>query len=87
MRAYSFEAVVERHVKLVGSYTIRDEKAVKKLLSGLIKLIFLHGEFDNRELRRVVDLAVELRQNVVNILSEMAPHEFPRKCLGAEVVS
>jgi len=87
MRAYSFEAVVEQHVKLVGSYTIRDEKAVKKLLSGLIKLIFPHGEFDGRGLRMIVDLAVELRQNVVNILSEMAPHEFPRKRLGAEVVS
>jgi len=86
MRVYSFEAVVEQHVELVGSYTIRDEKAVKKLLSGLMKLIFPHGEFDSRELRRIVDLAVELRQDVVNILSEKAPHEFPRKRLGAEVV-
>ena len=86
MRVYSFEAVVEQHVELVGSYTIRDEKAVKKLLSGLIKLIFPHGEFDSKELRRVVDLAIELRQNVVNILSEIAPHEFPRKRLGAEVI-
>jgi len=86
MRAYSFEAVVEQHVELVGSYTIRDEKAVKKLLSGLIKLVFSHGEFDNRELRCIADLAIELRQNVVNILSEMAPYEFPRKRLSAEVV-
>jgi len=86
MRVQSFEAVVEQHVELVGSYTIRDEKAVKKLLSGLMKLIFPQGEFDSSELRRVVDLAVELRQNVVDILSEKAPHEFPRKRLGAEVV-
>jgi len=86
VRTYSFEAVVEQHVELVGSYTIRDEEAVKKLLSGLIKLIFPHGVFDSNELRRVVDLAMELRQNVVNILSKMAPYEFPSKRLGARVV-
>jgi len=86
MRAHSFEAIVEQHVELVGNYTIRDEKAVKKLLSGLIKLVFPHGEFDNRELKKIVDIAVELRQNIVNVLSELAPHEFPRKRLGAQVI-
>ena len=86
MRAFSFEAIVEQHVELIGPYTIRDEKAVKKLLSGLIKLLFPHGEFDNRELREVVDLAVSLRQNVANVLSELSPHEFPRKRLDAQVV-
>jgi len=86
LRAYSFESLVEHHVELVGNYTIRDERAVKKLLSGMMKLIFPHGEFDNRELKKVVDIVVELRQNIVNILSELAPHEFPRKRLSARVL-
>ncbi len=86
MRTKSFEALVEQHVELVGNYTIRDEKAVKKLLSGIIKLVFPHGEFDSRELKDIVDIIVELRQNVVNILSELAPQEFPRKQLGAQVL-
>jgi len=86
MRAYSLEALVGQHVELVGGYTIRDEKAVKKVLSGLVKLVFPHGEFDNSELRKLAALAVELRQNVVNILSELSPHEFPRKTLDVRVV-
>ncbi len=86
MRAYSFETLVEQHVELVDNYTIRDEKAVKKLLSGTIKLVYPHGEFDNRELKKIIDIVVELRQNVVNILSELAPHEFPRKRLSAQVL-
>lgn len=86
MRVSSFEKLVEQHVELIGDYTIRDEKAVKKLLSGLLKLVFPHGEFDGRELRKVVDMAVELRQNIVDILSSIAPYEFPRKQLGARVV-
>jgi len=86
MRVYSFSKIVEQHVELEGSYTIRDEKAVKKLLSGLLKLIFPHGEFDNRELKAVAALAVELRQNIVDILSKIAPHEFPGKKLGVRVL-
>uniref|UniRef100_A0A7J3ZK12 BREX system Lon protease-like protein BrxL n=1 Tax=Fervidicoccus fontis TaxID=683846 RepID=A0A7J3ZK12_9CREN len=86
MRAQSFEALVEQHVELVGEYTIRDERAVKKLLSGLVKLVFPHKEFDSSELRKLAAIAVELRQNVVGVLSELSPHEFPRKTLSVRVV-
>ena len=86
MRSRSFDAIVEQHFELVGNYTIRDEKAVKKLLSGLLKLVVPHGEFDRKELEEVASTAVELRQNVVNILSEMAPQEFPRKRLEIRVM-
>ena len=83
MRARSFEPLVEQSVELVGDYTIRDEKAVKKLLSGILKLVFPHGEYDRSELTEIVSLTVELRQNIVDILSEMSPSEFPRKRLSA----
>jgi len=86
MRTFSLETQIEQYVELRGSYTIRDEKAVKKLLSGMMKLIFPHGEFDNSELERIVEMTIELRQNIANILSELAPHEFPRKRLEAEVI-
>ena len=86
MRAHSFKALVEQHIELVGNYTIRDEKAVKKLLSGMLKLIFPHGEFDKKELMNIVSIAVELRQNIVNMLSQMSPHEFPRKQLNVKVL-
>jgi len=86
MRAYSSEALVGQHIELVGEYTIRDEKAVKKLLSGLVKLVFPHGEFDSSELKKLATIAVELRQNIVNVLSELSPHEFPKKTLDVRVV-
>ena len=86
MRARSFEPLVEQSVELVGDYTIRDEKAVKKLLSGILKLIFPNEEFDKSELTSIVNLTLELRQNVVNLLSEMSPSEFPKKRLNARVI-
>lgn len=85
MRTRSFETIVEQSIELIGNYTIRDEKAVKKLLSGILKLIFPHGEFDKSELIKVSNLAVELRQRIVDILSELSPHEFPRKKLSIKV--
>jgi len=86
MRSYSLETLIEQKFELQGSYTIRDEKAVRKLLSGLIKLVFPHGEFDDKELRNIINIATELRQNIINILSELAPHEFPRKRISIEVI-
>jgi ATP-dependent Lon protease len=81
MRDISFEALVEQHFEFGSNFTIRDEKAVKKLLSGLLKVLFPHGSFDKKELAEIAELAAELRQNVVNILSVLSPAEFPRKSL------
>ncbi|RLE99537.1 MAG: BREX system Lon protease-like protein BrxL, partial [Thermoprotei archaeon] len=86
MRTRSFEPLVSQSIELIGDYTIRDERAVKKLLSGILKLIFPHGEFDKNDLIDIVNLILRLRQNVVDMLSEMSPSEFPRKRLNARVV-
>ena len=86
MRTRSFEPLVSQSIELIGDYTIRDERAVKKLLSGILKLIFPHGEFDKNDLIDIVNLILRLRQNVVDMLSEMSPSEFPRKRLSARVV-
>ena len=85
LRSHSFEALVSETFELIGDYTIRDEKAVRKLLSGLMKLLYPHGEFDKGELERIARIAVELRQYIANMLSEMAFHEFPKKVLGIRV--
>ena len=86
LRRESFKDIVDNHVELIGNYTIRDENAVKKLASGLIKVLFPNREFNNQELRQVISLSVEMRQNVANQLSEMSPGEFPRKELSFRVL-
>lgn len=85
LRKESFREVINAHVEFGDNFTIRDENAVRKIASGLVKIIFPDREFDNRELKRVLSLAVEMRQYVVNELSEMAPAEFPRKRLEVKV--
>lgn len=85
LRTYSLEALVNDHIELVGNYTIRDEKAVRKLLSGIIKLVFPNGEFNKTELQEIANVAAELRQSIANVLTEMAPYEFPKKELSVKV--
>ncbi len=85
LRKESFWSIAEAHIELGENFTIRDEKAVQKTVSGLTKLLFPHGEFDNSELRLVLDLALELRQYIVDMLSFLSPKEFPRKLLESRV--
>jgi len=85
LRDYSYRHIVDEHLELSGGYSIRDQEALRRILSGLIKLLFPHGEFDKSELGEIAELAVELRQRVVNLLSVLSPREYPRRRLEVRV--
>ena len=71
-----------RHVHEVGLpgwTTRRDTVAIEKNSSSLLKLIYPHQQWSRYELKEVVKLAVELRTNVRDQLSVMAPGEFGSK--------
>lgn len=56
--------------------TSRDVRAVHKTLSGLLKLLYPHGEVSDDQLVEVLAIAVEGRQRVRNQLHLMAPGEY-----------
>jgi len=85
LRSESFDGLVQDHVELVGQYTIRDEKAVRKLVSGALKLIYPNGSIERAVLQRVVNLVIDLRNNVVRLLTALSPSEYPAKKLSAVV--
>ena len=58
---------------------------MKKIASGLVKLLFPDKTFDMSELRRVVDVAVEYRQRVRDWLHKVDPGEFPKEKLVVAV--
>ncbi|MEM4570037.1 MAG: BREX system Lon protease-like protein BrxL [Desulfurococcaceae archaeon] len=82
LRKESLVGEVSKHVELLGNVTIRDERAVKKIVSAFMKLLFPDLEFDKRELQVVVQHAVELRQRVRDWLHKLSPGEFPRETLS-----
>ena len=65
----------------------RDERAVHKTLSGLLKLLYPHGQINDDELEEAVVLACELRQRVRDQLHLMAPGEYDRIKLGVRLTS
>lgn len=85
LRSESFDSVVQDHVELAGQYTIRDEKAVRKLIAGTVKLLYPNGAIERSVLQRVVNLVVDLRNNVVKLLTALSPSEYPAKKLSAVV--
>jgi len=85
LRKENFKDIIEGHVEFIGNYTIRDENAVKKTASGLLKILFPNREFNNKELEQVISLSVEMRQIVTDQLSQMSLGEFPRKELSFKV--
>ncbi|MDP7983148.1 MAG: BREX system Lon protease-like protein BrxL [Conexivisphaerales archaeon] len=75
-RKASLVGEVGRHLELQGDVTIRDERAIKKTVSAFVKLLFPDLEFDQRELKIVVDFAVGMRQRVRDWLHKLSPGEF-----------
>jgi ATP-dependent Lon protease len=73
-----------RRLPLSPSLTRRDQVAVERLASGLLKLLYPDGAVTDPELREIVTLACELRQRVHDQLSVLAPGEFKPRQIGFE---
>jgi len=76
-----FYYLVSKRVEL-SNVTGRDERAIKRLASGILKLIAPHKEVDDVELKMALDIAVEYRQRVADWLHFIRPGEFERKKIG-----
>jgi len=56
----------------------RDERAVRKTMSGLLKLLHPHGEWARAELREYLELALEGRRRVKEQLKKLAAHDYAK---------
>jgi ATP-dependent Lon protease len=71
-----------RDVPLHPGLTRRDQVAVERLTSGLMKLLYPDGVTTPEELLEVVSFACEMRQRVHNQLCKLAPGEFKPKMIA-----
>jgi ATP-dependent Lon protease len=71
-----------RSVALREGQTKRDQTAVERIGSGLVKLLYPDGNLTDDELREVVLLACEYRQRVHDQLVKLAPGEFRPKVIA-----
>lgn len=67
--------------------TSRDVRAIYKTLSGLLKLMYPHGEVSDNQLEELVSLAIEGRQRIRNQLHLMAPGEYAPVQISARIIN
>ncbi len=81
LRDEDFQPIVRR-LPLANNLTKRDQAAVERLGSGMLKMLYPDGQVTDQELAEVGTLACELRQRVHRQLCEIAPGEFKDKTIA-----
>ena len=75
-RKQNFTESIDQHFSFGDHLNARDVKAVRKTVSGLIKLLYPHGEFSREELIELIELGLEGRRRVKEQLKKMGSFEF-----------
>ncbi len=76
LRKHNFTEIIDRHFSVGSHLNARDVKAVRKSVSGLVKLIYPHGELSKDELGELLELALEGRRRVKEQLKKMGSFEY-----------
>ncbi len=76
LRKHNYTEVIDRHFSLGAHLNARDRKAVRKTVSGLMKILFPHGEVAQEDLAEILELAIEGRRRVKEQLKKMGSFEY-----------
>lgn len=78
MRKHSFVTALDNDFSLGSHLAARDEKAVRKTVSGLLKILHPHGEWSHGDLREYLEFALEGRRRVKEQLKKLAAHDYAK---------
>lgn len=78
VRKQSFVRAIDDEFAFGAHLSARDEKAVRKTVSGLLKILHPHGEWTRAELREYLEFAMEGRRRVKEQLKKLAPHDYAK---------
>lgn len=78
MRKQTFVRAIDQDFTLGSHLAARDEKAVRKTVSGLLKILHPHGEWSHGDLREYVEFAIEGRRRVKEQLKKLAAHDYAK---------
>ena len=78
LRKQTFVRAIDEDFALGTHLSARDEKAVRKTVSGLLKILHPHGEWSHGELREYLEFAMEGRRRVKEQLKKLAAHDYAK---------
>jgi ATP-dependent Lon protease len=76
LRKCSYADYAERHFRFGAHLGGRDQKAVRKIVSGLVKLLHPDGQVSQEELQEYLSYAMEMRRRVKEQLKKMGGLEY-----------
>lgn len=76
MRKRSFSDAIDQYFKIGNNLNQRDIIAVRKTVSGLLKIIYPHGDFDKAAVEKCLIYALESRRRVKEQLKKIGGMEF-----------
>ncbi len=76
LRKHNYTEIIDRHFSLGTHLNARDVKAVRKSVSGLVKLVYPHEEITWDELAELLAIALEGRRRVKEQLKKMGSFEY-----------
>ncbi len=76
MRKRNFSDAINKYFKLGNNLNQRDTIAVKRTVSGLLKLLYPNGEFDREAVEECLRYALEARRRVKEQLKKIGGMEF-----------
>ena len=76
LRNRNFTEIIDHHFSLGSHLNARDRKAVRRTVSGLMKIIYPHGKVSEEQLEEILKLALEGRRRVKEQLKKMGSFEY-----------
>lgn len=76
LRRHSYTQFLDQHFSLGSHINTRDARAIRRSVSGLLKLLHPSGNFTENELQDYLELALEGRRRVKEQLKKMGSFEY-----------
>jgi len=76
MRKYNFADAIDKYFKLGNNLNQRDVIAVRRTVSGLLKLLHPNSQFDKEDVRVCLIYALEVRRRIKEQLKKLGGMEF-----------
>ena len=76
LRKEQYGDALDKYFRLGTNLNQRDTIAVRKIVGGLLKLVYPDGEFSKEQLEEILKLALEMRRRVKEQLKKLGGMEF-----------
>ena len=76
LRKHNFTEIIDHYFDLGVHLNARDRKAVRRTVSGLVKILHPHGEVSKKDISEILEFALEGRRRVKEQLKKMGSFEY-----------